>query len=101
VNISADDLQWREEMRREITRIESKIDDALEILKDIRGAVGPRDDLIKEIPFDEAYELAREFIQDHDMVDPLELAVELSISYGQAHDVMLKLRDDGLIELDR
>lgn len=101
VKSPADDRQWREEMQKELARIESKVDAALELLKDIKERIEPEKVIyVREIPFDEAYELAKGYIQDKDLVDPLELADDLRIPYGQAHEIVLKLHDDDLIEPD-
>jgi len=74
----------------------------LELLKDITDQIGPEGKVIfvREIPFDEAYELAKDYVKDKDLFTPLDLSDGLSIPYGQAHEITLKLRDEGLIELD-
>lgn len=49
-------------MQKEIACIESKVDAALELLKDIKSHIDPEPEvlIVRDIPFDEAYELAKD-----------------------------------------
>ena len=56
--------------------------------------------MVREIAFDEAYALTKEYIKDRDLIDPLDLADDLRIPYGQAHEILLMLESEGLVEPD-
>lgn len=96
-------------IRSENIQLRSRIDDLQIMINDIKDKltsgcehIMPREKVImvREIAFDEAYALVREYIRERDLIDPLDLADDLRIPYGQAHEIMLRLESEGLVEPD-